>query len=88
MQRQLDSCSACLPLLPSYNAQYRLETPVVDVPNHTNLPDQDRTTDPVPDELPYNGGSPTDALLVMWRVHDALAAHHSQPRRHIPFDTY
>ena len=87
MPRQLDSCPAFLPVLPGYNAQYRLETPMVDVPNHPNLPDQDWATDPVPDELPDNGRSPTDVLLVRGRVHDALEAHHSQPRRHIPFET-
>ena len=87
MQRQLDSRPEFGPFLPGYNAQYRLETPVVDVANHPNLPNQDRATDPVPDELPDNRRSPTDALLVMRRVHHALVPHHSQPRRHIPFET-
>ena len=54
MQRQLGSRLAFSPFSPGYNAQYRLETPVVDVPNHTNLPDQNWATNPVPDELPDN----------------------------------
>lgn len=44
---------------------------MIDVPNHTNLPDQDWATDPVPDELPDNRRSPTRSTF----------SHEARPRR-------
>lgn len=51
---------------PSDNGENCLQSPVVDVSHHANLPDQIRSKEVIPKELPNNGWGPDQSEISIY----------------------
>lgn len=72
---------------PRDNAQNGLQAPMIDVLDSPHFPDQDWPKNPGPGELPDNRRSPCENQLSSQGESESSVTYHSQPRRHMPFET-